>query len=161
LTCFNIVFKFRVNSGELKMKEKLKENMKTAMKAKDKVRLETVRSILSAIQYEEMQKGVEDLPPDAILAILQREVKKRNEELDYAKQANREDLKEKLRQETAIIEEFLPQQLSSEELEKVILEELKSNPDFNMGLLMKSLKEKYAGQYDGKLASELAKKHAK
>jgi len=143
------------------MKEKLKDNMKIAMKAKDKVRLETVRALISAIQYEEMQKGVEDLPSDAIVAILQREVKKRNEELEYAKQADRQDLQEKLNQESAIISEFLPKQLSSEELEEAILKELQSKPDQNMGMLMKSLKENYAGQYDGKLASELARKHSK
>lgn len=140
------------------MKEQLQNAMKDAMRAKDKVRLEAIRTLLAAIQYEEMEKKVEPLPADGVLAVLQRELKKRKEEVEFAQQANRSDLKEKLAIEIALIEKFLPQQISSSALEKLLSEFKAANASANMGLAMKMLKEKYAGQYDAKLASELAKK---
>jgi uncharacterized protein len=140
------------------MKERLQAALKEALKARNKVRLDTVRSVLSAIQYEAMDKKVEDLPDDQCLGVLQREIKKRREEIEFADQAKREDLKEKLKVEIATLEEFLPQQLSSPELEKVLMDLKAANPALNMSAGMKVLKEKYAGQYDGKMASELAKR---
>lgn len=140
------------------MKDDLKTAMKEAMKAKEKVRLDTIRSLLSAIQYEEMQKGVEDLADDAVIGVLQREQKKRVEEMEFAEKANRNDLKEKLHIELSCIEGFLPKQLSAEELEKIVVDLKASNPSINMGMIMKSLQEKYAGQYNGKLASEVVRK---
>ena len=77
------------------MKTNLKDQMKDAMKAKDKVRLDTIRAILSEIQYEEMQKGIDDLDSEGCLAVCQREMKKRKEELDFALQAGRPELKGK------------------------------------------------------------------
>ena len=67
------------------MKAALREAMKSAMKAQDKLRLETIRSALSAIQYEEMQKGVDDLAAADCTAVLQREVKKRAEGIEFAR----------------------------------------------------------------------------
>ena len=132
--------------------------MKEAMKAKDKVRLETIRGVLSAIQYEEIEKKVEPLPDPAILDVLQREIKKRREELEFADKAGRPELKDKLHQEISAIESFLPKQLSVGELEKIVVELHTQNPAMNMGVLMKTLKDKYAGQYDARSASEIVKK---
>ncbi len=140
------------------MKAKLQAALKEALKARNKVRLDTIRSVLSAIQYEAMDKKVEDLSDEQCLGILQREIKKRREEVDFAVQAKREDLLEKLKLEIATLEEFMPQQLSATDLEKIIVDLKGSTPSINMSGAMKVLKEKYAGQYDGKLASDLAKK---
>ncbi|MBN8549217.1 MAG: GatB/YqeY domain-containing protein [Deltaproteobacteria bacterium] len=140
------------------MKKDLQTAMKEAMKAKDKGRLDTIRSLLAAIQYEEMEKKVDDLSSDAALAILQRELKKRREEVEFADKAARPDLKEKLSVEIATIESFLPQQLSAADLEKIITQLKTEQAGLNMGSAMKVLKEKYPGQYDGKQASEVAKK---
>lgn len=140
------------------MKEKLQEAVRAAMKAKDRVRLDTVRMLLSAVQYEEMQKKADSLSEEQSAAVLQREVNKRKEEIEYAEKAGRADQKERLIQEIACIEEFLPKQLSPAELEKIITDLKSANPSVNMGGVMKALKESYAGQYDGKIASEAAKK---
>lgn len=140
------------------MKQQLQSAMKDAMRAKDKDRLEAIRTLLAAIQYEEMEKQVDELPPETTLAILQRELKKRKEEVEFAEKAARQDLLGKLRTEIGLIESFLPQQLTAEALEKTLLELKAANASLNMGGAMKLLKEKYAGQYDGKLASEIAKK---
>ena len=128
------------------------------MKSKDKIRLETTRLILSALQYEEMQKKVDSLPEAAAVAVLQREIGRRKEEIEFAEKAGREELKQKLLQEIAVIEEFLPKQLSPGELEKIISDFKEQNPSANMGLAMKDLKDNFAGKYDGSLASQIAKR---
>lgn len=140
------------------MKAELKSAMKEAMKAKDKVRLTTIRAVLSAIQYEEMQRKVDELPEETILSILKNEEKKRQESIEFAQNANRPEEISQLEAEIATIAAFLPQQLSESELEKIICDIKSAQPDVQMGLVMKELKEKYFGQYDGKVASSLAKR---
>ena len=140
------------------MKDKLKTALKEAMKSKDKLRLETIRGLMSAIQYEEIAKKVDDLPAEACLGIFQSEHKKRKESIEFAVQAKRDDLIEKLNQEIAIIESFLPKQMSAAELEKFIVELKEKTPGCNLGVAMKALKESFPGQYDSKLASEVARK---
>ncbi len=140
------------------MKAQLKEALKTAMKAQDRLRLDTIRALLSEIQYEEMQKSVNDLAPAECTTVLQREVKKRAESIQFEEQAGRAEQKAKLTQEIAIIEEFLPKQMSAQELEKIITEFKASTPGAALPLVMKHLKENFAGQYDGKSASEIAKR---
>lgn len=140
------------------MKEAMKNAVKVAMKAHEKVKVETIRGVLTAIQYEEVAQKVDNLPAPAITEILKREIKKRKEEFDFAEKANRADLIARLKEEIATIETFLPKQMSATELEKVITDLKSANPQMNMGLIMKTLKENYSGQYDAKAASELAKK---
>ncbi len=140
------------------MKTKLQSSLKEAMKAKDKVRLETIRALMSAITYEEIEKKSDPLPEDQCLAILQREVKKRREEIEFAEKAGRPELLDKLEQEIATIETFLPKQLSASELEKIIGDLKQNTPGLSLGVAMKSLKESYGGQYDSKLASDIAKR---
>ncbi len=96
------------------MKATFKEALKSAMKAQDKLRLETIRSVLTEIQYEEMQKSVEQLGATECLQVVQREVKKRQEAIQFEEQAGRAEQKAKLQAEIAILEEFLPKQLSGE-----------------------------------------------
>ena len=140
------------------LKDQLQTSLKSALKARDKVRLDTVRSVLSAIQYEAMEKKVDDLNDDGILSVLQREIKKRREEAEFAEQAKRPELIEKLKVEISILESFLPKQLSADEVEKILGDLKSATPGINMGAAMKLLKEKYSGQYDGKLASEIARR---
>ncbi len=140
------------------MKLLLKEQLKEAMKAKDRVKMDTLRAALSAIQYEEMQKGTEDLPEETFHAILKNEIKKRREAIEYAEKANRLEEIETAKIEIYVLEGFLPTQLSAEQLEKELLGLKESTPGINMGQAMKALKDKFSGQYDGKLASDLAKK---
>jgi uncharacterized protein YqeY len=140
------------------MKEAIRATLKDAMKARDQVRLDTIRSILTEIQYEEMQKGIDNLPAQDTLPILQRELKKRQEAIHFSEQANRLDAIDKLKAEIAVIETFMPKQLTAEQLEGIVKEFAASTPGAAMPLAMKFLKEKYAGQYDGKIASEVAKR---
>lgn len=140
------------------MKERIQAAVKEALKARDKVRLDTLRGVLSVCQYEAMEKKVEELEDEAIVQVLQRELKKRKEEIDFATQAKREDLLEKLALEVRTISEFLPEQLSADQL-RVEISTILSAPTAtkNVGLVMKTLKEKYSGRYDPKLASDIVK----
>jgi len=140
------------------MKATLKEALKSAMKAQDKLRLETIRSVLTEMQYEEMQKSVDALSSTESLQIVQREVKKRQEAIQFEEQAGRAEQKAKLQAEIAILEGFLPQQLSSEDLEKIIVQLKETTPGLALNVVMKHLKDNYTGQYDGKSASEIAKR---
>jgi uncharacterized protein YqeY len=140
------------------MKAILKEALKSAMKAQDKIRLETIRSVLTEIQYEEMQKSISDLGPAECLQVVQREVKKRQEAIQFEEQAGRAEEKAKLLAEISVLDGFLPKQLSKEELETIIVKLKESTPDLSLNVVMKHLKDSYAGQYDGKSASEIAKR---
>jgi uncharacterized protein YqeY len=140
------------------MKQKLKEEVKLAMKAQDRLRIDTIRAVLSEIQYEEMQKSVTELSPTDCLNVVQREVKKRHEAITFAEQANRPEAKSQLLAEISILESFLPKQLSADEIEKMIVQMKGEDPSLSLPLVMKHLKENFAGQYDGKSASEVAKR---
>ncbi len=140
------------------MKATLKESLKTAMKNKDRLRMETIRSLLSEIQYEEMNKSVDELPANDTVVILQREMKKRQEAIGFEEQANRQEEKAKLQNEIAIIETFLPNQMGADDIERVLNEFKAATPGAALNGAMKFLKENYAGQYDGKSASEIAKR---
>jgi len=140
------------------MKKKLQDEMKNAMRDKDKLRLTTIRGILSAIQYEEMRKSKDTLSDDEILAVLRTELKKRSESLEYAEKDGRNELIDDLKKEEAIIKMFLPEQMSQEELEKVICAMKVANPAANMGEIMCQLRAQYNGKFDGKIASEVVKK---
>jgi uncharacterized protein YqeY len=140
------------------MKATLKEALKSAMKSQDRLRLETIRALLTEIQYEEMNRSVNDISASDCSVIFQREVKKRQEAIGFEEQAGRSEAKAKLIAEIAIIEEFLPKQMTAAELEAALVEYKSSTPGAVMGTAMKFLKERFAGQYDGKSASEIAKK---
>ena len=140
------------------MKTSLKHALKEAMKAKDKVQLDTLRALLTAIQYEEIRKEIDELPSDDINAIVKNEIKKRRETIEFAEKGGRPEALPQLKQEIEILERYLPKQLNAEELEGILLKMKSSDPALNMGAAMKQLKEKHAGLYDGKLASELAKR---
>lgn len=141
----------------MSLKSKLQEGLKAAMKSKDKLLLQTVRALLTEIQYLEMQSSKE-ISTDDEQALLKRELKKRKEVIEFSEQAGRTEAKQEAEAEAKIIEGFLPKQLSAEELESIISTFKNSNPSANMGAVMAYLKGSFGGQYDGKLASEIVKK---
>ena len=140
------------------MKAQLKDSLKDAMKAKDRLRMDTIRAALSAIQYEEMRVGREDLSAAEITALLQTEIKKRRESIELVEKGGRLEAVPALREEIAILEGFLPKQLSASELEHIVRGLKAENPTIQLGQIMKHLKEQHSGAYDGKLASEVVKK---
>ncbi len=139
----------------------LNEDLKTAMKAKDKESLTVIRMVKAALQNEQIHAGHE-LTADEELTILTREMKQRKDSLLEFRKADREDLIAKVTSEMAIVEKYMPQQLSSEELEGIVNEAIRitgsdSAKDFGkvMGIVMPKVK----GKADGSEVNALVKKN--
>jgi len=139
-------------------KSDLQDAVKNAMKQRDQLRVETLRGLISAIGYEEISQKKEDLGGDAILAVVRSEAKKRREQIEFAEKAGRSEMIDQCKKELAILEELLPSQLDASRLEQVIGDFKNKDAGINLGGVMKQLKEPFAGQYDAKLASEIAKR---
>ena len=141
---------------------KLNDDMKQAMRAKDKEKLSVIRMVKASLQNEAINLGVDELSPEEELTILARELKQRNESFHEFKAAGRDDLCEKLSKEIDILNVYMPEQLSEAELEEVIKEtmtklQVTSKKDF--GKVMGSIMPKVKGKADGALVQKLVKKH--
>ncbi len=135
--------------------------MKTAMKAKDKVALEALRAIKAAILMAQTESGAkEELNEDQESKILQRLVKQRKDSAQLYNDQNREDLAEPELAQVAVIEKFLPAQLSEDEL-KVIISEIVSKVGAtspkDMGKVMGAANKELAGKAEGRLISTVVK----
>src|SRR5699024_1903346 len=95
--------------------DRLNNDMKQAMRAKDKEKLSVIRMVKASLQNEAIQLGVDTLEEDDELTILSRELKQRNDSLDEFKSAGRDDLVEKMEKEIEILKVYMPEQLSEEE----------------------------------------------
>ena len=132
--------------------------MKEALKSKDSVRLNTIRSLISATKNQEIDLRRE-LQDEEVLSLITREVKKRKEASSLYKQGGRTDLMEKEDQERVILQAYLPEQVSEEELRKRIQEVIaetgaKGMKDF--GKIMKVLVPEFKGKADNSMIKELA-----
>ncbi len=138
--------------------DKITEDIKAAMKTKDVVARDTLRMLKSELGQAEIQKGKALDEADEI-AVLLKAVKTRNESAEQYDQGGRAELANKERAEIAIIQRFLPQPLTADEAQaamKRLAAELGVTEKKQMGMLMKAVKERYAGQIDGKLAAKIA-----
>ena len=132
------------------LKNKLTEDMKTAMRSGSKSRLQTIRLILSAIKQQEVDTR-EEQSDDDIIATLTKMQKQRRESISQFEQAGRQDLVEKEEQELQVISEYLPAALSENEIDQLITEALSSSGAESMkdmGKVMGILKPKLAGRAD-------------
>ncbi len=146
----------------MSLKEKIDAAIKSAMLAKQQNRLLALRSIKSLILLEETKEGgAAALSEDSEMKILNKAAKQRRDSLDIYKQQNREDLAEKEQAELSVIEEFLPKQLSPEELEVKIREfvaQVGAAGPADMGKVMGLASKSLAGLSDGKSISETVKR---
>ena len=140
----------------MSLKEQINDDIKAAMKAKDKVRLETVRSIKKAILEKEISvrpSGQEELTAAQEVELLGQLAKQRRDSLVQYQQFGRTDLADHEAQELAILEEYLPKQLSDEELSQAIDEMIAQTGATSlkdMGKVMGPLMQQLQGQADGK-----------
>ncbi len=142
------------------LKKRLQEDLKKAMKEKDTFKRDTVRFLMSAIKQVEVDTRKELTDAD-IIKIIQKNVKQRQDAAAQYKEGGREDLYEKEMQEAAILQEYLPKQLSDEELEaalKEIIAEVGATSLKDMGKIMGVATKKLAGVADGKRINETVKK---
>lgn len=129
------------------------------MRAGDDLRKTTLRMALSAMKLAEVQKGGPLEPPEE-LAILQKEVKSRNEAIEDARKAHRPDLETAANEEIAVLQEFLPRQFSHDELKKMVQEaiaEAGATTPREMGKVMGLLTPRTKGRADGKAVSDLVR----
>ena len=144
----------------------LTEDIKTAMKAKDTVALNVVRGLKSAIKYAAIEKlGAEGQLADAdALAVVRKEIKKRQDSVASYESANRQDLADTEKAEIAVLEKYLPAAMSAEDLVKLVeavIAEVGATSKKEMGAVMKVLQERAAGRADGNtLSSEVTKRLA-
>lgn len=148
----------------MSIREELKAKTISAMKEKQEERLLILRSISAGLKDADIAargKGNNDGIPDAeIMSMLQGMVKKRNDSIEMYRQGKREDLIAKEESQIKVIGEFLPKQMSEEEMKKAIVETIKktgAGSIKDMGKVMAALKESYAGQMDFSKASALIK----
>ncbi|MBW8010914.1 MAG: GatB/YqeY domain-containing protein [Chloroflexi bacterium] len=141
----------------MSLKTDLENALKDAIRAKDEVIKSTLRLALSAIKLVEVEKQT-SLEDDAIISVLQKEVKSRRESIEDAKHAERPELIRAAEAEITVLEKFLPQALSAEELEALVKEvivEVGASSPADMGNVMKSVIPRLQGRADGGQVSKL------
>jgi hypothetical protein len=141
--------------------EKLNQDMKQAMKKKDKQTLGVIRMVKASLQNEAIKLGKEKLSEDEELTVLSREVKQRKDSLQEFKSAGREDLVEKTETELNILQEYMPKQLSNEELEMVVqstIEEVEATSKKDIGKVMSAIMPKVKGKADGSQINQIVQK---
>jgi uncharacterized protein YqeY len=143
------------------LKEKLQADLTEAIRSRNEVVSGTVRMLLAAITNEEVAgKAAKVLTDVEIVTVLSREAKKRREAVEAYTQAKRDDLAGKEKAEAAVIANYLPEQLSEDEIKKLIADaiaETDAKGPAGMGLVMKVLQPKIAGKADGGVVSGLVK----
>ncbi len=146
----------------MSLQDQVMTEMKTAMKAKDKVALESLRAIKSALLLMQTENGSgEAISEDAEIQLVQKLVKQRKDSAAIFIEQGREDLAAPELEQVAIIEKFLPEQLSEEEIEKVVVQTIEATGAAgmkDMGKVMGMVSKELAGQADGKTISMIVKK---
>ncbi len=141
------------------LKEKLLEDMKISMRDKKVVRKNVIQMVRAAILQVEKDKQIE-LNEEQIIEIIAKESKKRKDALADYERSGREDLLQQMKEEIAILAEYLPKPLTKEEIEKIVTEiiaELGATSMKDMGSVMKEAKAKIGAAADGKTINEIVK----
>jgi uncharacterized protein YqeY len=144
----------------MSLKDQLNENLKSAMKGGDKLRTETLRSLKSAIKYAEIQAG-HDLDDNGILKVINQQAKQRRDSIAEFEKGQRADLIEKEAAELAVLQQYLPAQLSEAEIEakaRAVIAELGVVDAKGTGQVMKHLMAELKGQADGNVINQVVRR---
>ncbi|EST13369.1 GatB/YqeY domain-containing protein [Sporolactobacillus laevolacticus] len=139
--------------------DRLTTDMKQAMKAREKARLSVIRMIKTSLQNESIKLG-KPLSEDEALAVLTRELKQRKDSLQEFKNAGRQDLVEEVANEIAIVQSYMPEQLSEEEVEALIdetISEVGAVSKADIGKVMKAVMPKVKGRADGSVINKIVR----
>jgi len=142
--------------------ERLNSDMKQAMKDKDKDKLSVIRMLKASLQNEGIKLGKQELSEDEELTVLSRELKQRKDSLQEFDKAGRQDLTDKLQAEIAVVESYMPKQLSEEELDALVAEAIaqtNATSKADMGKVMSAIMPKVKGKADGSLVNKLVLQH--
>ncbi|MFJ7679290.1 GatB/YqeY domain-containing protein [Peribacillus sp. NPDC097264] len=141
--------------------ERLNNDMKQAMKNKEKDKLSVIRMLKASLQNEALKQR-QDLTDDEELTVLSRELKQRKDSLQEFENAGRSDLVDKVRTELGYVEAYMPEQLSEEEISEIVkstIEEVNATSKADMGRVMGALMPKVKGKADGSLVNKLVQQH--
>jgi uncharacterized protein YqeY len=136
--------------------QKLDDDLKVAMKASESMKVSVLRMAKAALKYRQIEKG-EALSDEDILSVLSGLSKQRRESIEQFSKGGREDLAEKERQELSILQSYLPQQLTPEEIDHIIIEAIKESSAGgikDMGKVMRLVIPRMKGAADGKVVSQ-------
>ncbi|MGO1579914.1 MAG: GatB/YqeY domain-containing protein [Peptoniphilaceae bacterium] len=142
----------------MSLKDKLMEDLKTSMRNKDKLKKDTITMVRAAIKQKEVDERIE-LTDEEILDILSKQLKEKKSSIEEFKKGDRHDLIEQTNAEINILLDYLPEQLSEEELTKIVketMEECDVTSPKDMGKLMKNIMPKIKGRADGGMVSKIA-----
>lgn len=142
--------------------EQLNQDMKQAMKNKDKETLSVIRMVKASLQNESIKLGNKELSEEEELTILSRELKQRKDSLQEFKSAGRDDLVKKLEIEINILQEYMPNQLTEDELEAIVqstIQEVAATSKKDMGKVMSAILPKVKGKADGAQINKLVLKY--
>lgn len=145
----------------MSLQQRIQDEIKAAMLAKDADRLGTLRLLKSALGYVQIEKKTDSLPDGEVVSVIQKEIKKRRDSIEQFKAGNRPELAEKEQNEIAVLETFLPKPFSADELEQLIratIQETGATSKKDMGPVIKAVQAKAAGRADGKTISGLVGK---
>jgi len=143
------------------LKTKVQEEIKLAMKAREPLRLSTLKMLSSELHNAEIDKGADLAEPEE-LAIVKKEAKKRRDAIEAYAQAKRPELVEGEKAELQILQEFMPQELSEAEIQKVVLQtisDLNASGVADMGRVIGTVMSKIGDRADGAVVSKLAKQN--
>lgn len=143
------------------LQERLGQDIKSAMLAKDADRLSTLRLLKSVIGYVQIERKTENLSDADFVSVVQKEVKKRRDAIEQYDKGGRPELSAKEKKEIIVLETFLPKALSSEELEQLVkatIQETGATSKKDMGPVIKAVQAKAAGRADGKTISAVVGK---
>ena len=141
----------------MSLKKTLMQDLKTAMKNKDKRTKDTITMVRAAIKQKEVDERVE-LDDDGVIQVIAKEIKERHGSIEEFQKAGRDDLVDSTKAEIDVLLNYMPEQLSEEELEAMIrkvMEENNITEKKQMGLLMKSIMPKVQGRADGKAVNAI------
>jgi uncharacterized protein YqeY len=141
------------------LKDQLNNDLKDAMRSKDKVRTETLRSLKSAIKYAEIEAG-QDFDDEGVIGVINKQAKQRRDSIAEFEKAQRTDLVEKETAELTILEQYLPAQLSPEVIKsraEAVIAELGVTDMKGMGPVMQRLMADFQGQADGKVVNQIVR----
>lgn len=141
------------------MKEKILEDLKSAMKSQDKEKLSVIRMVKGAISLEEINKKIE-LSDDDIIAIIAKQIKTRKESIVDFEKGNRQDLVEQTKREIEILNQYMPQQFSEEEISNIldeIFDQVQPKGISDMGKVMKEASSRFKGRADMSSVSQIIK----
>jgi uncharacterized protein YqeY len=137
--------------------QQLAADLARAMKARDAVRTEVLRGVIAAARNLKVERRGAALTEADLVQVVRREIRQRDEAAEFAAKGGRVDLVERNRAERAVLEDYLPTTLGAAELEAAI-RTIAAAEGRTLGAIMTTLRERYAGRYDGRAASEIARR---